>query len=112
MLKKWICLIEMNVVTNRLQSFKCSEFHQNICEELKKGLHGPDALHELEMLVANLMCVQCTCQIGPRSTANHSKIDRYIAIDWLDNPDQAFMSLRKFSFLVEFFNGFKFFLPT
>ena len=23
----------------------------------KKGLHGPDALHELEMLVANLMCV-------------------------------------------------------
>ena len=26
-------------------------------KSLKKGLHGPDALHELEMLVANLMCV-------------------------------------------------------
>ena len=23
----------------------------------KKGLHGPDTLHELEMLVANLICV-------------------------------------------------------
>ena len=42
---------------NGLQSFKRSEFHQNFCEELKKGLHGPNALHELEMLVANLMCV-------------------------------------------------------
>ena len=25
-------------------------------EELKKGPHGPDALHEQEMLVANLLC--------------------------------------------------------
>ena len=45
------------VQTNGPQSFRCSEFHQNLCKELKKGLHGPEALHELEMLVANLMCV-------------------------------------------------------
>ena len=43
---------------NGPQSFRFSKFHQNLCEELKKGLHGPGALHELEMLVANLMCVQ------------------------------------------------------
>ena len=42
---------------NGLHPSLCSEFHQNLCEELKKGLHGPDALHELEMLVTNLMCV-------------------------------------------------------
>ena len=42
---------------NGPQSFGCFEFHQNFCEELKKGLHDPDALHELEMLVAILICV-------------------------------------------------------
>ena len=45
---------------NDLHSYRCSEFHQNLLEELKKGLHGPDALHELEMLEANLMCVHAT----------------------------------------------------
>ena len=45
------------VQKNGPQSFRCSEFHQNFCEEPKKGLHVPDALHELEILVANLMCV-------------------------------------------------------
>ena len=45
------------VQKNGPQSFKCSEFHHNLCEELKKGFHGSDALHEREMLVANLMCV-------------------------------------------------------
>ena len=53
------------------------EFHQNFCEKLKKGLHGPDALHELEMLVANLICVHA------KLTRDDPKIDRYIAIDWL-----------------------------
>ena len=56
---------------NAFQSFRCFEFHQNLCEELKKGLHGLD---ELEMLVADLMRVNMP--IGPRSTAKHSKIDR------------------------------------
>ena len=45
------------VQNNGPQSIRCSEFHQNFCEELKKGLHGPDALHELEMLVANLIYI-------------------------------------------------------
>ena len=63
------------VQKNDPQSFRCSEYHQNLCEELKKGLHGPDALHKLEMLVANLMCVHM-CQIGQRSTAKHPIIDR------------------------------------
>ena len=44
------------VQKNGPQSFRCSEFHQNLCEKLEKGLHGPDALRELEMLVANLIC--------------------------------------------------------
>ena len=45
------------VQKNGPQFFRCSEFHQNVCEELKKGLRGPDALHEPEKLVANLICV-------------------------------------------------------
>ena len=52
-------IVNQNAVKckNGPQSFRCSEFHQNLCEQLKKDLHGPDALHELEMLVVNLMCV-------------------------------------------------------
>ena len=53
-----------------------------------------------------------TCRSDPRSTARHPKIDRCIEIDWLGTPDQVFVSSCKFSFLVNFFNGFEFFLPT
>ena len=79
-------------------------------EELKKGLHGLNALHELEMLVANLMSVQYM----PNRPAIDSQVskDRPVDCDRLVYPDQAFMSLCKFSFLVEFFIGFEFFLPT
>ena len=52
-----------DVQKNALQSFRCFEFHQNLCEELKKSLHGLDALRELKMLVADLMCVNMP--IGP-----------------------------------------------
>ena len=50
------------VQKNGPQSFRCSKFLQNLSlsEELKKGLPGPDALHQLEMFVANLMFVQYT----------------------------------------------------
>ena len=40
-----------------LQCFGCSEFHQNLREKLKKGLHGLDAKRDLEILVVILMCV-------------------------------------------------------
>ena len=54
---------------NALQSFRHCEFHQNLCEELKKGLHSLDALRELEMLVADLIRVNMPHRLAIDSQA-------------------------------------------
>ena len=91
---------------NGLESFRCSELHQNLCEELKKNLHGPDALHELEMLVANPMCVHAKLARDRQPSIQRSTGRSRSTGGAVGTPDLAFMSLCKFYFLVGFLNGF------
>ena len=69
------------VQKNAPQSFTCSEFHQNLCEELKKSFHCPDALHELEMLVANPMCVHAK-SARDRQPSIHRSTGRSRSTGW------------------------------
>ena len=95
---------------NGPQSFRCSKFDQNLCEELKKGLYGPDALHEVEKLVANLMCVHAK-SVRDRQPNIQRSTGRSRSTGWavMGTPDLTFVSLCKFSFVVEFLNGFELF---
>ena len=59
-----------------------------------------------EMLVANQKCVHA------KSARDRQPSIKRLSGRSRSTPDQAFMSSSKFSFMVEFFNGFEFFLPT
>ena len=69
------------VQKNGPQSLTCSEFHQNLCKELPTDFHCPDALHELEMLVTNLMCVHAK-SARDRQPSIHRSTGRLRSTGW------------------------------